>query len=681
MRSLVACLVSLALLAGCGGSGQTPADSGATAADAAHAEPPDAAVARGAEGEPCREDGTCNPGLECGTGSLCAQPAGDLGEPCLPSGGCHGILDCVSSKCLEPIPLIQGLTATGEDYAISLAWTWSGDASARFDLVRRRQGEPAFEKLASLSAGTTTYLDEAIELGIGFEYSLTAIVGDRSSLPCAPVLALAKVPPKEWTLIYFIASDGDYGYTYWFNVDGLQQQGGTTAKVNAIALYDGFDAGDSKYLVIGDSNAGTTAVSPPRAAGGEVNMGELTSYTDLLDWLLPRYSARHYLISFHDHGGGAVEPKKVRNMLYDQSSADSLDPDEQGQVVAYLAKKIGRKVDVVESMTCLGQMAENTWGMRDSALFHVGAESLSYVTGTYPLTFLEGRPTASAEDVALFLAQDHADGIVAQDVPCTWSAVDLGKLGALGTKLGTLASQLKSFATTDELKARLRITAGGAQNFSYQAPDLMAAYLDIKDLAVRLAADASLPADARATAAEIVAMFEPGGLVLFNSQHSAVHPQTTLYADYTRASGLSIYHPNQAWPFFAAEASPPYPSLSFSVATGWADYLQSIALPMPSGKCPAVTDLAAEKNADGTVTIRWSHATNQQACDAFYCSRDLNGKFTGVYQSVSRLGEQTSFTVSDAPTTAGTYTWRVSAFRGAEAESVNWSTSAPLVLP
>ncbi|MGC4118547.1 MAG: hypothetical protein QM765_29120 [Myxococcales bacterium] len=46
-----------------------------------------------------------------------------------------------------------------------------------------------------------------------------------------------------------------------------------------------------------------------------------------------------------------------------------------------------------------------------------------------------------------------------------------------------------------------------------------------------------------------------------------------------------------------------------------------------------------------------------------------------------RSGEQTSFTVTDAPTAAGSYTWRVTAFRGSEAASVNWTTSAPLVLP
>lgn len=657
MRSVVACLASLSLLAGCGSAPSPAGLDAATAADATPpppldaSTPPDAATPRGGEGQPCRDDGTCDSGLEC-----------------------------VSATCVQPLPLVQGLTATGGDFDIALSWTWAGDASARFDLLRRRQGETDFQPLVSLPAATTAFLDQAIELGVSFEYTAVARVGERASVPCTPVLAYAKTAPKDWTLIYFISSDGDYGYTYWFNVEGLQAQGGTTSKVNVVALYDGWDQGDSKYLEIGADSASTTAVSPPRAVGGEVNMGELSSYTALLDWLLPRYSARHYLISFHDHGGGAVEPAK-RNMLYDQSSGDSLDPDEQARVVAYLAKKIGRKVDVVESMTCLGQMVENTWGMRDAALYHIGAESLSYVTGSYPLTYLASHPTASAKDVTLALTQDHADGVVAQDVPCTWSAIDLGKLGDLGTKLGALGSQLQAFATTDALKSKLRTLAAGAQNFAYQSPDLMTDYLDIKDLAARLAADATLPADARATATEIIAMFETGGLVLFNSQHSATRPEDGAFVDYSRAFGLSVYHPNSIWPFYTAEASPPYALLSFAVDTGWAAYLQAISLPMPTGKCPAVTDLTATKNADGTVTIAWSHATNQQACDAFYCSRDLGGKFTGTYQTVSRAGDQTSFTVSDAPTAPGAYTWRVTAFRGADAESVNWSTSAPLVLP
>lgn len=639
---------------------------------------PDAAHP-GLKGEQCSDTAPCASTLGCLEG-VC-RAVGGLDQPCR-GNSCDPGLECVSGTCLEEVPVAK-LTAKGESEAVALAWTWSwgkAGAAPSFELVRRREGEDVFAPLATVAG--SSYLDEDLELGVSYEYAVTVKVGERTSLPSAPVLASATRAPKEWTLIYFISSDGDYGYTYWFNIDGLEGQGGTTAKVSAVALYDGFAKGDTKYLEIGGSPSQTVATRPPRAADGEVNMGDPKAYTDFLDWLLPRHSARRYLLSFHDHGGGAVEPlRDARNMLYDQSSGDSLDPDEQAQVVAYLAKKTGRKVDVVESMTCLGQMIENTWGMRDAARYHVGAESLSYVTSTFPLRFLAGRPEATAREVARFLAEDHAAGVEAMDAPCTWSAIDLSRLAELGDALRALAADLSAFAVDDAHKALVRAVAARAQSFTYQPKDLMSAYLDLKDLAAVVAAEPGLPASARATAERIVGLFETGGLVEFNAVHSGTHPQTTITVDYSRAFGLSVYHPNDANPFYVTKASPPYAQLSFPAQTGWAAYLQQVSLPAPSGKCAAVTNLTATRGADGKVTVSWDHAPNQQGCDAFYCSRDLAGKFTGQYQTVGRSGDQGSFVVTDEPTAAGTYTWRVTAFRGSDEASINWTRSAPVVVP
>ncbi len=639
---------------------------------------PDAAHP-GLVGEPCSVEAPCAATLACLQG-VC-RPTGGLDQPCRGSS-CDPGLECVAGTCLEQVPVAK-LTAKGESEAVALGWTWSwakAGAAPSFELVRRREGETDFAPLATLSG--SSYVDGDLELGVSYEYAVTVRVGERSSLPSAPVLASATRAPKDWTVIYFISSDGDYGYTYWFNIDGLEGQGGTTSRVSAVVLYDGFAKGDSKYLEIGASSSKTTSTPPPRAADGEVNMGDPKAYTDFLDWLLPRHSARRYLISFHDHGGGAVEPlRDARNMLYDQTSGDSLDPDEQAQVVAYLAKKTGRKVDVVESMTCLGQMIENTWGMRDAARYHVGAESLSYVTGTFPLTFLADHPEATAREVARFLAEDHAAGIEAMDAPCTWSAIDLSRLATLGDALRTLAAELSAFAVDDARKSLVRTVAARAQSFTYQPKDLMSAYLDIKDLAAVVEAEPGLPASARAAARQIVALFETGGLVEFNAAHGGTHPQTTITVDYSRASGLSVYHPNDAHPFYTAKAAPPYAQLSFAAETGWAAYLQQVSLPAPSGKCAAVSNLVATRGADGKVTVSWDHAPNQQGCDAFYCSRDLGGKFTGQYQTVARSGAQTSFVVIDEPTAPGTYTWRVTAFRGADEASLNWTRSGPVIVP
>jgi hypothetical protein len=81
------------------------------------------------------------------------------------------------------------------------------------------------------------------------------------------------------------------------------------------------------------------------------------------------------------------------------------------------------------------------------------------------------------------------------------------------------------------------------------------------------------------------------------------------------------------------------------------------------------------------VLVTWDSAVNLLGCDAFYCSRDLDGKFTGEYQTLQRTGAQTVFQAVDSPAGPGTLTWRVTAFRATDATSVNWSTSNAVTLP
>jgi len=551
-----------------------------------------------------------------------------------------------------------------------------------FRVLRRRLGEEATVVAAS-TGSERAFVDEQSLLGQTYEYAVQAWTQTEQSALSTWVQGRATAEPADWTLVYLVASDGDYpGYDYWFNIDGLQAQGGSSERVNVIALYDGYEHGDSRYLLVGDSPA-TTQTVPVATEGGEVNMGAVDTYRELFEWMLPRYTARHYLLSFHDHGGGAVEldfgPEPGRadkSMLYDEGSRDALDPDEQGRVVGLLAELAGRPVDVVESMTCLGQMVENTFSMVDHALYHVGAESFSYVSSTYPVRFLAANPAADGLAVATYLVQDHHRGVVAQRQPCHWSLVALDALPALADAMAELASVAREWASDEPTRAVLREVVGRAQSFTLQGADIASAYVDIRDLASVLAEEAALPPEMTAAAQSVADAFDDG-VVLVNEVNNGVHPETDIVADYSRARGLSVYHPNAHLPFFAEGARPPYESLSFALATGWGAYLQEVSLPSPSGPCAPVQGLSAEVQPDGGVLVSWDYPEQQLSnVDAFFCSRDDAGGFTGVYYTVPKAAGVTHYSVLDAPIEPGSYRWRVSPFRGADQEeSINWSTT------
>ena len=602
---------------------------------------------------------------------------------------CTGEMVCDNGTCVEETETLSPpseLRAESTDISIRLFWQHAEEVD--FRVLRRSESEDEFRVLSESTAGGKSFEDMDVLLGKTYTYAVVALLDNRESKSSNEVQARTTSEPADWTLIYFISSDGDYGYDYWFNVEGLEAQGGSSESIHVLVLYDGFQVGDSRYYRLGSSNLDRESFAIPTAPDDEVNMGDAHTYQDFIDWLLPRYTARHYFVSFHNHGGGSVEPgtasagtRLVHNMLYDQTSADSLDPDEQGQVIAHLARKAEQQVDVVESMTCLGQMVENTYAMTGHARFHLGAESLSYVSGTFPLAYLRGDPHSSAEEVALFLLDDHHQGMVTGHTPCAWSVVDLDKLQGVTDSMSSLAAGLREFASTNEKQTLLRELAGQAQNFHLFPGDLMSAYVDIRDWARVLSESTDLPADLAAEAAVLVETFDEG-LVLANQVHNDTHPGLDIDANYDRAQGLSVYHPNLQQPIYQQPSNPPYAELSFCRNTGWAEYLQVISLEAPEGPCPRVTNLQAVLQADDTVLITWAYPQDQEPFyDAFYCSRDKDGVFSGVYFTLPKQAGITDFEVVDAPEEPGTYTWRVTAVRFSDQEgSINWSTSEEMTL-
>ena len=261
-------------------------------------------------------------------------------------------------------------------------------------------------------------------------------------------------------------------------------------------------------------------------------------------------------------------------MLYDKTSGDSVNPDEQAEIVKYLAQETGHPVGLVESMTCLGQMVENTFGMAGHALYHVGAESLSYVTGTFPVVYLAENPNASPKDVARFLWEDHTENIQQQDVPCHWSVVDLDKMSQLETLLAAYTAGVTAFATTEQKKATVRSLAEEAQDFSYTEGDALTAYVDLGDFMLKMADAPTLPPEV-VTLCQQIATLVDEELVPFTSYHNATHPTTDITPDYSNSHGISIYHPTTSRGTVQGGAA--YRHLSFCEATGWGDYVNLVA--------------------------------------------------------------------------------------------------------
>lgn len=96
---------------------------------------------------------------------------------------------CDQPDANPPCPAIVGVTATTQDGAPIITLTWSAVANASSYVVYRAVEGAEFEMLDVTT--DTTFTDAEVEVGVTYEYYVTAVVGDLESEQCEIVEATA----------------------------------------------------------------------------------------------------------------------------------------------------------------------------------------------------------------------------------------------------------------------------------------------------------------------------------------------------------------------------------------------------------------------------------------------------------------------------------------------------------
>ncbi|MBD2847519.1 hypothetical protein IDH44_20205 [Paenibacillus sp. IB182496] len=113
----------------------------------------------------------------------------------------------------EPVPIsVADLTLQNlGDRKVQLDWT--DTASTDVDVLRKKQGESAFQKIGEAASGVTTYTDEDLEAGAEYQYALQNVDGELRSLPSGA--ASIVVPAYTQTRLTFDSAEieADAGQT------------------------------------------------------------------------------------------------------------------------------------------------------------------------------------------------------------------------------------------------------------------------------------------------------------------------------------------------------------------------------------------------------------------------------------------------------------------------------------
>jgi len=436
-----------------------------------------------------------------------------------------------------------------------LRWTDTNDGVAGYRVEGKGPQDSAFAPLDELDPGTQSFLDGAFDPGSRPVYRVLAVDGERQSDPAELDSEL-----RYWTYARLIGYDalwGDAGPTRQELISGhvtwdLQQKASAADNFHLLLLGDWYGDEGSVYV---HAVAGGSEILEQ----DELNMGDERTYRDFFDWMVASYPAQHYVISYWSHGGGSA--RSDRDIGYDYTDDDSLDPEETGGMLAYLAEITGQPVEVFSVCACLTQMVENAYALKDAVRYFVAGESV-VGCGCDVLDVMWDAPDQSALEIADATVAAHHSSQYPNDV--VFASVDVSEVAAMADHFDALARALDTFASVDEANAEaIKEAANATQNMNYNPGygSVYCEYLDVVDLCDNLQGIGDADVEAEAAAVSAFVQGELLTSMMLQNDYSG------MYAD---AHGISILHPTPNYHWYDADS---YGALSFCLDTYWDEYI------------------------------------------------------------------------------------------------------------
>jgi hypothetical protein len=232
-----------------------------------------------------------------------------------------------------------------------------------------------------------------------FLWILTLLCAGPSCAPALPPCSSAagilkprerRTCQKEWTVLIYLQAQNDLApYAYWdlyemeATAPGEPEGAASSPRVDVIAQMDvrGSPAARRLHVLPGtrpwrrlrhedlEGAAGQSFESPVLAVlPSGPTMSEARRLEEFLDWGIAGYPARHYLVVLWGHGKGYAG-----GVAHNEVSRSSIDIPSLARILARVAKRLGRPVDILAQDACLMQTVEVLTEIGEGARFAVGS--------------------------------------------------------------------------------------------------------------------------------------------------------------------------------------------------------------------------------------------------------------------------------------------------------------------
>ena len=395
----------------------------------------------------------------------------------------------------------------------------------------------------------------------------------------------------KWTFMVYMAGNNSLSGAASADLAEMQKVG-SSERLQVMAFVKQAE-GPPRHIRVGQGGRDEVEKLP-----ANTDSGEPQTVVDFVRWAARKAPADRYALVLWNHGGGwspddfdhlyqqvrgvrskpeanrissrklsrAVFKKSIRTVLAlespqeraicsDDTSGHSLDTIEVEEVLAQVAKELGKPLDLLGMDACLMSTLEVAYQVRTHAKAVVGSEELEPGAGwCYDeiLGDLAAAPDWDGRELAKAVVKRYVGSYQAipSDWPVTQCAIDAAGVDGFTRTLDGLVTALRKRlpgAWSEILRAQARATG-----FEFEMVDLGSF--------CRSVGAATADAPLKAAAGAVAAALQPGKFVLAEGH---------LGQKVDGCGGVSIYFPSPT----ASKVSPYYKDLIFAKENKWDDFL------------------------------------------------------------------------------------------------------------
>lgn len=377
-------------------------------------------------------------------------------------------------------------------------------------------------------------------------------------------------PPKDWTLMFYLAEDNDLNPLITDQYKNLRLASANSA-TNIIAFSD-LPQTEAKYMAYNPTGPTTTLM-------GELSTGNPDTLRDFVLWTKKNYPANHYALIIVDHGHGHT------GVAMDNDSHGDL-KDCNGQACLTLTdlktalNSVG-KIDIINMVACTMGTIEAAYQLRGITDYYVSSQQLIWVLMrpdwwslghtesaygkqiTIPAISYNTPPETLADSMA---ASYYAETYNLDSVPYpgTISVARMAYIDDLKIKTSALASLLK--AQMSQTHTQMSEIMTSVQRFGGMNISMNDEIVDLYDFADEVETKITNP-DIQAAAQQVkvaVQAYVPSSnSYAFQWSGNFMYHGNPYSWDVARGHGVSIFFPNYSRSFYKSSW------LDFAAGTVW----------------------------------------------------------------------------------------------------------------